>query len=71
MKKYIIEEELLIQLLSNFFMLDALYEGGIEEWENYKKSCFDYVEKYNAKDFDEMGFQMIKEYGFKEVDNYV
>ena len=54
MKKYIIEEEDLRELLNGYLQFIALDEGGVDNWEWCGESCYDFLEAEGVEDFDEL-----------------
>ena len=73
MKKYIISEERLMNLLTREANLEALYAGGVDNWPWYYESIKNYIE-YNdeVEDLDQayndyVYDKMLKEFGDTEV----
>ena len=57
MKKYIIEEEKLKELLYDHYVLDCLYTNGVDNWIGYMDNRTKYINAalgfYNEEDWDE------------------
>lgn len=52
--KILIEREKLISLISDSLKLQALENGGVDNWEWYSVSLTDFLDEENADDFDEI-----------------
>ena len=52
--KILIEREKLISLISDSLKLQALENGGVDNWEWYGVSLTDFLDEENADDFDEI-----------------
>ena len=52
--KILIEREKLISLISDSLKLQALENGGVDNWEWYGVSLTDFLDEENANDFDEI-----------------
>ena len=52
--KILIEREKLISLISDRLKLQALENGGVDNWEWYSVSLTDFLDEENANDFDEI-----------------
>ncbi|MDY5667909.1 MAG: hypothetical protein SPK43_01450 [Candidatus Onthovivens sp.] len=52
--KILIEREKLISLISDSLKLQALENGGVDNWEWYGASITDFLDEENADDFDEI-----------------
>ena len=52
--KILIEREKLISLISDSLKLQALENGGVDNWEWYGVSITDFLDEENADDFDEI-----------------
>lgn len=62
MKKYIICEEELFDLLRDSHELQALRSGGVDSWSWFDYSRMDYLEACDAKDFDELAQNDLEAY---------
>ena len=65
MKNYVICEEELLNLLCDSHELQALRNGGVDNWEWYDYSRMDYLEACDVEDFDELAQNDLEAY--KEV----
>ena len=52
--KILIERKKLISLISDSLKLQALENGGVDNWEWYGVSLTDFLDEENADDFDEI-----------------
>lgn len=56
MKQYIISEERLRELLYDHYILDCLYEAGIDNWNGFMINKTEYINnalgEYNLENFD-------------------
>ena len=52
--KMLVEREKLISLISDSLKLQALENGGVDNWEWYGVSLTDFLDEENADDFDEI-----------------
>ena len=52
--KILIEREKLISLISDSLKLQALENGGVDNWEWYSVSLTDFLDEENADNFDEI-----------------
>lgn len=77
MKKYIIDENELYNLLESSMILEALENGGVDNWEWYDVSIYDYKKtlredfsKYITEDDADVIDLAIEKYmeGYKEID---
>ena len=62
MKKYVICEEELKQLLHDSHVLAALTSGGVDNWTWYDYARMDYLEACDAEDFDELAQNDLEAY---------
>ena len=65
MKKYVICEEELLSLLRDSHELQALHNGGVDNWSWFDYSRMDYLEACDAEDFDELAQSDLE--AFEEV----
>ena len=73
--RYVIEEKMLLKLITAYFKLNALEAGGVDNWSWYGDSLNNYLRKYMPKDLDEddywdYGFEGLAEDCFKLFDRY-
>lgn len=54
MKKYIISENKLRQLLKDEIKLEALEHGGVDNWEWYGDSIQDYLKECNVEEIEDL-----------------
>lgn len=60
--RYVIEEKMLLKLITAYFKLNALKAGGVDNWSWYGDSLNDYLRKCMPKDLDEDEYW---DYGFE------
>lgn len=59
MKKYIIREDTLIELITNNFILRALECGGVDNWSWYGESLNQWLDELDEYDFEEVAKKFI------------
>lgn len=52
--KILVEREKLISLISDSLKLQALENGGVDNWEWYGESLTNFLDEEDADDFDEI-----------------
>lgn len=62
MKKYIVPEDRLRELIEAEERLCALEAGGVDNWSWYGDSLSDYLKEYNYEEFDEAVDRIISNY---------
>lgn len=73
MKKYIISEKRLLELLRREANLEALYAGGVDDWAWYYESLINYLDcDDEVEDLDQaydsyVHDKMLKEFGDAEI----
>ena len=60
--RYVIEEKMLLKLITAYFKLKALEAGGVDNWSWYGDSLNNYLKKLMPKDLDEDDYW---DYGFE------
>lgn len=68
MKYYLVDRELLKDLLISDSRLAALERGGVDNWEWYGESISDYLEEVKIKDFEELAERDILALELEEVE---
>lgn len=53
-QSYIIDKNMLHQLIKNSLILAALENGGVDNWEWYGDSLNDFLKQANAQEFEEL-----------------
>ena len=62
MKKYVICEEELLQLLRDSHELAALTNGGVDNWEWYDYARMEYLEGCGAEEFEDLAQNDLEAY---------
>lgn len=62
MKKYIVPEDRLRELIEAEEILSALEAGGVDNWSYYGDSFCDYLNEYGYEEFDEAVDRIISNY---------
>lgn len=59
MKKYIIQEDKLVELIADHFTLMALENGGVDNWPWYGDSLSQWLDELDEYDFEEVAKKFI------------
>lgn len=62
MKKYIIQEDKLVELIANHFTLIALENGGVDNWPWYEDSLNQLLKEMEEDDFEEAAVNYINSF---------
>lgn len=62
MKKYIIQEDKLVELIADHFALMALENGGVDNWSWYGDSLNQFLNEMEEDEFEEVAVNYINSF---------